>query len=76
MLVRRNRIANPLTVHPVKRTFPHATKVVAVQTPMSARRAEMDAFKIVELGTASLETQGTLFWGLADPGGTHYYWFP
>jgi len=35
----------------------------------------MDSFKLVELGTASVETRGTLFWGLADPGGFHYYWY-
>ncbi len=36
----------------------------------------MDKFEIVELGTASLETRGTLFYGLADPGGFHYFFFP
>jgi hypothetical protein len=33
----------------------------------------MTTFNIVELGSASTETRGVMFFGIVDPGGFHYY---
>jgi hypothetical protein len=36
----------------------------------------MGGLNIVELGNVSEETRGTMIFGISDPGGLHYFYFP